>query len=375
MTDAEEFILSTYVTIKDLSITNISRVSLVRNSIDQQLYIRRTLPRDCRKLYNILKAYPFSGIPEIKEVLYNGNTIVFEEYVEGYPLSNVFTTGITYNHFLSFMKDLLLIMQHLHLGHICHRDIKEENILIRPDQSMVLIDFAIAALVSCSDEEISCTDALGTITYAAPEQFGLAPTDCRSDIFSFGMVCQNLLNECSDISASQKHMWETIIEKCTEFYPQNRYQTVDEILQVIEQPALFYGDAKEHIISFVHSNYPLCIQVHNNECKTLTNLSPYDRITFSEDIFADVDTNFSNRERLTEFFLLDHSILAVRMIYSPNPLHSDNVISNLYQARIILLSSAFQIEVTDVYESLLGFSVLGDCEALLNRDTLITYPL
>ena len=44
MTDAEEFIYSTYHEIKELGISNTSRVSLVRSSLNQNLYIRRIIP-------------------------------------------------------------------------------------------------------------------------------------------------------------------------------------------------------------------------------------------------------------------------------------------------------------------------------------------
>ena len=176
MTDAEEFILSTYVPIRDLSITNISRVTLVENHFDGQKYIRRTLPKDCRDVYAILKEHSFSGIPQIMEVIYDGNTIILEEYVEGPSLSDMVSNGISQDLLLLFLTDLLNIMKWIHSHNICHRDIKEDNILVRPNQSLVLIDFAIASLSSASPEHVSFPDTLGTVTYAAPEQL----SQCKS---------------------------------------------------------------------------------------------------------------------------------------------------------------------------------------------------
>lgn len=291
------------------------------------------------------------------EVIYDGNTVILEEYVEGHSLSDMAAKGISQAFLLHVLTDLLNIMKQIHSHNICHRDIKEENLLVRPNQSLVLIDFAIASLSSASTEATPTSDTLGTVNYAAPEQFGLTSCDCRSDIYSFGKVCQNLINKCKNLSDSFRYMLEEIIQRCTEFHPHKRYQSVDEILNILKQPSLFHGSPDEHIIKFAHADYPLCVQIYNNEEKILKDFPPYDRFLFSGNIFKDVESDNAKYDTLTEFYLLENSIVAVRITFTYNTfLSNKSAIANIYHARLLtfpaIMKFSFQIFMK-VYRGLL----------------------
>lgn len=68
---------------------------------------------------------------------------------------------------------------------ITHRDIKPGNIKITPEGMVVLVDFGLVKLLQ--DQEMTTTAARAmTPGYSPPEQYGDAPTDQRSDIFSLG---------------------------------------------------------------------------------------------------------------------------------------------------------------------------------------------
>ena len=107
---------------------------------------------------------------------------------------------------------LCAILDYLHrqCSTIIHRDLKPANVLRRPDGSIVLVDFGIARRCTTT---VSKTTAsrwrsgqpthrvcdtlvnLGTMGYAAPEQYGeAAQTTPRSDLFSLGVILHRMLS-------------------------------------------------------------------------------------------------------------------------------------------------------------------------------------
>ena len=97
-----------------------------------------------------------------------------------------------------------------------HRDIKPENILFREDGTPVLTDFGIARAV---DRGASLTVAgmmVGTPSYMSPEQVKGVELDGRSDLYSLGIVCYEMLTGTvpfradSTMSTAIKHLIEPI---------------------------------------------------------------------------------------------------------------------------------------------------------------------
>ncbi|HEU5136366.1 MAG TPA: serine/threonine-protein kinase [Steroidobacteraceae bacterium] len=97
-----------------------------------------------------------------------------------------------------------------------HRDIKPENILFREDGTPVLTDFGIARAV---DRGASLTVAgmlVGTPSYMSPEQVKGVELDGRSDLYSLGIVCYEMLTGTvpfradSSMSVALKHLSESI---------------------------------------------------------------------------------------------------------------------------------------------------------------------
>ena len=124
---------------------------------------------------------------------------------------------------------------------IIHRDIKPHNIRLKPDGNIVLMDFSIAReYVPGLLKDEMC---LGTKEFAAPEQFGSAQTDCRTDIYGLGVTMYYLITGImpSEVPTSGplngtinpnnlSGYMDYIISKCMQLNPKDRFQTPDELL-------------------------------------------------------------------------------------------------------------------------------------------------
>lgn len=95
---------------------------------------------------------------------------------------------------LTWASQLLSALHFLHSHDppVVYRDLKPENIIVRPDGTLKLIDFGIARFHSGEQEKDTVN--LGTHGYAAPEQYGRAESDARTDIYALGVLLHQLLS-------------------------------------------------------------------------------------------------------------------------------------------------------------------------------------
>ncbi len=141
-----------------------------------------------------------------------------------------------------------------HKHEIIHRDIKPQNIMVLPDGNIKVMDFGIAR--AKNSHLTQDNNVLGTAHYVSPEQTRGQELGPTSDIYSLGVV----MYECATgrvpfdgddaISVALKQVnelpvppselnpgvdadLERIILKCMEKDPANRFQTADELRQVL----------------------------------------------------------------------------------------------------------------------------------------------
>ena len=181
----------------------------------------KTLYKQSQKISFTLPAKIFYCIEDESE------TVVVEEFIHGENL----LTRLEQKNFLSEDEARKILLQmcdglkELHEQKIIHRDIKPSNLILQGEK-IRLIDFDAARIFKPDQKDD--TQSFGTKGYASPEQHGFRQTDERTDIYSLGVTIKVLLGEnCGRL--------EEILDKCTEFDPKNRFQSVDELkLALIE---------------------------------------------------------------------------------------------------------------------------------------------
>lgn len=124
----------------------------------------------------------------------NGTPYLVMDYVEGRDLKRLMSSQIMeIPRVLEIFADVAEALVYTHSLGLIHRDIKPENIIIREDDTAILIDFGLVKFTD-SDKDISGKGAIGTINYMAPEQIRAGTAiDTRADVYAMGVLLFEML--------------------------------------------------------------------------------------------------------------------------------------------------------------------------------------
>ncbi|HEY7957028.1 MAG TPA: protein kinase, partial [Polyangia bacterium] len=110
-------------------------------------------------------------------------------------------------------------LAHAHAGSILHRDVKPENVMIRDDGLIKLMDFGIAQIVD--KERMTVTgQLLGSPAYMAPEHVEGRPLDFRTDVFALGILLYQLATGQLPFRGKNPHEVLKRIAECTFIAPE-----------------------------------------------------------------------------------------------------------------------------------------------------------
>jgi serine/threonine protein kinase/Tfp pilus assembly protein PilF len=157
--------------------------------------------------------------PNILTVYEIGKTdsthFIATEYIEGETLRHhLSSTGLRLNQMLDICIQVTKALATAHQAGIIHRDMKPENIMIRQDGIVKVLDFGLAKLTAHESPDVNAeaptkviikTDpgtVLGTAIYMSPEQTRGTGVDARTDIFSVGVVLYEMVAGCVPFAGS-----------------------------------------------------------------------------------------------------------------------------------------------------------------------------
>ena len=199
---------------------------------------------------DILKKLSHPNLPSIVDVIDTEDSfIIIMDYIQGNSLNKALEEygAQPQENVIEWAKQLCDVLGYLHsrVPPIIYRDMKPANIMLKPDGNVTLIDFGTAREFKAKN--LADTTCLGTVGYAAPEQFGgMGQTDARTDIYCLGATLYHLvtgMNPCEppyeikpirDINPALSSGLERIILKCTQRDPNDRYQSAAELMYALE---------------------------------------------------------------------------------------------------------------------------------------------
>ena len=265
-------------------------LSCLKHSVESQVYLierngdKFILKQGSGQMRNIIaeeygqmQSVGFSFIPKALSLINaESGSWLIREYIEGRTLyDSVGKRGVySEREAMRVMLSIVGFVTEMHSNNppVIHRDLKPQNIVITPDGQYKIIDMGTARKYSA--DKNGDTFYLGTHEIAAPEQFGYAQTDERTDIYALGILLLFMLTGSFDkkeISAVPYKL-QAVIKKCIEFDPKRRYQNAGELKKAlvrtqernniikIKMSSAILGVSAAIGLLFLFSNPPLDLQ-------------------------------------------------------------------------------------------------------------------
>lgn len=152
-----------------------------------------------------------------------------------------------------------------------HRDIKPENILLANDGRVLVSDFGIAKPIEAGSPRSNFTlsgEYVGTKAYMAPEVKNYAEQSVQSEVYSIGCVIAELVTGRvpthsfpeADLTPINLAHWVPLLRKATEHSPSERFQSVDEMLDAIQEYCVIHKSRNFNDDSQLDSAVEKCAQ-------------------------------------------------------------------------------------------------------------------
>lgn len=134
-----------------------------------------------------------------------GTHFIATEFVDGKTLTELAQSqALDYRFMLDVAIQVVSALDDAHSAGIVHRDIKPDNVMVRPNGLAKILDFGIAKLSARTDASDDTTTAvpsqtnagvlIGTPQFMSPEQARGLRVDHQTDIFSLGVVMHHMLS-------------------------------------------------------------------------------------------------------------------------------------------------------------------------------------
>lgn len=244
-----------YERLCSLAETANSTVFLIRQQ--KRLYVEKIIEKASMNYegYKELIHLRHPNIADVYQVLENEREVyVFQQYISGRTLAEMLLQKglFSMEEMLDYTIQICDAIAFLHKQNppLIHRDIKPSNIMYTEHKEIKLVD--LGTIRSFKDHAPKDTVCLGTPEYAAPEQFGYAQTDNRSDIYAIGILCyqfltgkeiikgRSLAEQIAENRETIPKIFSRVLLRCCAFDPKNRFASMPQLLMELRRIQLIY---------------------------------------------------------------------------------------------------------------------------------------
>lgn len=311
--------------------------------------------------------------PNIVEVYdvgeYNKHNYIVMEYIKGLTLKNLIKKRkcLSLDETIFIINQLLNAILHAHKSGIIHRDIKPQNIIVKADGTVKILDFGIA-IANDSIKIGNSMSIIGSVQYLAPEITSGKNATMQSDIYAIGIVLYECLT--GQVPFKSENSIDVVLQHLNNKFPSVRNfdhsipQSIENIITkcVAKDPKKRYQNVLDII-----AELKLALKKENIDCTKLILDKTVELEKGIDGILKNRKKQKKNKTRITGFLLFLSSlasiviiILVVSMLYLSGMLghHSKTVKVpdikglTLLEAQEVLARHSLQVDLSNIKREL-----------------------
>src|SRR5271165_5969817 len=203
--DSDSIEVPGYAIIKEIATSNFSSVYLARSERLRRNVVLKIMKRGSstremedaerfQREYEIISSVTHRSIAEI----YDFGTLPQHLYLamEYFPCGDLrerLCNPVSVEEAIYYLRTIAEALRVIHVFGILHRDLKPANVMLREDNSPVLIDFGLARRAIGDIAVTGVGQVLGSPYYISPEQAQGQAVDARTDLYSLGVIFYEML--------------------------------------------------------------------------------------------------------------------------------------------------------------------------------------
>jgi DNA-binding NarL/FixJ family response regulator len=250
-----------YSILKEIATSNFSKVFLARSERLRRNVVLKVMNRGAssrelddaerfQREYEIISSITHRAIAEIYDFgSLPSHLYLAMEYFPCGDLRDRLRNPLSVDESLYYLRAIAEALRVIHVFGILHRDLKPANVMLREDNSPVLIDFGLARRSREDSGTTGAGQVLGSPYYISPEQSQGQRVDARTDLYSLGVMFYEMLTGLrpyagrSALAIMEQHtsspvptlpeataVQQPLLDRLMAKQPSARYVSADELL-------------------------------------------------------------------------------------------------------------------------------------------------